>query len=435
MNLDIELLKKYYNDFKSKKTNYLKMKQYYDGEHDIKTNYTKVNERANHKSTRNYIGKFVDDEVSYTVGKPINYISNSNNEQAIKDIEYNLSHWSKKHDIELTTTLGIYRTPYELYYIDEITKDFNGMLLNPSDSYLVLDEYNKPSLLIREYSKMFDDNVYLDIWTTDAIYHLNDKFEEVRPSQINIFKEVPVAFGDIGKTVYDKIKDLQDDWNICNSDQLNLLSDLRFFYLIIHGIDPTDSKNKTMVQNINQNSIMFLNGEAKIDKLEKTINDSFMQNVRNNCKEDMYELVGHINMQKSPTSNTSGEQIVNRMIQLQFRCDLLSATIQDIVKERIRFLFKYLKIRDGKDYDYKDIKIKIQPNLPKDWTTLANVVSQLNNCDKVLSKETMRSILPIDSPQTEIEKIRAEMEEDFENEKKYVNAQLPNDYKDDGINE
>lgn len=427
MNLDIELLIKYYNDFKSKKSDYLQMKDYYDGEHDIKINYTKINERANHKSVRNFIGKFVDDEVSYTVGKPINYLSNSNNEQAIKDIEYNLSHWSKKHDINLTTDLGIYRTPYELYYIDEVTKDFNSMLLNPSNSYLFVDEYNKPALLMREFTKKFDNTNYLDIWTKDTIYHLNDNFEEVRASQKNIFNEVPVAFGSIGKTIYDKIKSLQDDYNVCNSDQLNLLSDLRYFYLIIHGIDPTDKKNDAMIKNINQNSIMFLNGEAKIDKLEKTINDNFMQNVRNNAKEDMYELVGHINMQKSPTSNTSGEQIVNRMIQLQFRCDLLSATIQDIVKERIRFLFKYLKIRDGKDYDYKDIKIKIQPNIPKDWTTLANVVSQLNNCDGVLSKETMRSILPIDSPQTEIEKIREEMKEDFENEKKYASL-LPDDY-------
>src|SRR5665648_142222 len=393
LNINIDLLQKYYQDYLNRKMEYEKMKQYYDGLHDIETTYTKINERANHKSTRNFVAKFVDDETSFSVGKPLNYISISNNEQAIQEIEYSLSSWSKKHDIDLCTDLGIYREVYELYYIDDTTKDFKSILLNPANSYLLLDEFNKPSLLFRVFKNMFDETVYLDLWTKDTIYHFNDGFKEVSPSQVNIFGEIPVGFGDMRKTIYDKIKSLQDDYNVCNSDQLNLLSDLRFFYLIIHGIDPTDEKNKTMVENINQNSIMFLNGDAKIDKLEKTINDSFLQNVRNNAKDDMYELVGHINMQKAPTSNTSGEQIINRMLQLQFRCTLISATIQDIVQERIRFLFKYLSIKNGKSFDYKDVSVKITPNIQKDWTTMANVISQIGD---VLSTETKISLLPLD---------------------------------------
>jgi len=407
--LNIDLLRKYYQDFLGKSLEYGKMRQYYDSKHDIDTNYTKINERANHKSTRNFIAKFVDDETSFTVGKPLNYISISNNEQAIKDIEYNLTSWSKKHDIDLTTDLGIYREIYEVYYIDEVTKDFKSILLNPANSYLLLDEFNRPSLLFRVFKQMFDETIYIDVWTKSTIYHFNDSFQEFKPSQVNIFGEIPVGFGSIRKTIYDKIKSLQDDYNVCNSDQINLLSDLRFFYLIIHGIDPTDEKNKTMVQNINQNSILFLNGDAKIDKLEKTINDAFLQNVRNNCKDDMYELVGHINMQKNFTSNTSGEQIVNRLLQLQFRCTLISATIQDIVQERVRFLFKYLSIKNGKSYDYKDVSVKITPNIQKDWTTMANVISQIGD---TLSTETKISLLPLDhSPAVEIAKLKQEQED------------------------
>lgn len=409
MELDIELLKKYYQDFNSKKSEYEKMKRYYDGEHDIETNYTKINERANHRSTRNFVAKFVDDECSFTVGKPLNYISISNNEEAIQEIEYALSSWSKKHDIDLATDLGVYREVRELYYIDEVTKDFKSILLNPSNSYLVLDAFNKPSLLFRVFKNLFDETVYVDLWTPSTIYHLDDTFNEVAPSQVNIFNEIPLGFGNIRKTIYDKIKSLQDDYNVCNSDQLNLLSDLRFFYLIIHGIDPTDEKNKSMVENINQNSIMFLNGDAKIEKLEKSINDAFLQNVKNGIKDDFYEIAGHINMQQAPTSNTSGEQIINRMIQLQFRCTLISATIQDIVQERVRFLFKYLSIKNGKAYDYKDISVKITPNIQKDWTTMANVISQIGD---VLSTETKISLLPLDhSPAVEIAKLKQEQAE------------------------
>lgn len=407
--LNTDLLKRYYMEFSIRKMDYMKMKQYYDGIQDIDYNYTKINDRANFRSKRNFVGKFVDNETSYTMGNPINYISINNDDTIINEIEYDLIHWKKKHDIDLCNILGTYGDVYELYYIDKDTQDFNSLLLNPSESYLMVDQYNKPVLFFREYSKMFEQKKYIDVYTPDTIYYLNDQFEEIAPPQQNIFGEIPLGFGSIDKTIYDKIKVLQDEYNICNSDQINLLSDLRFFYLLVYGIDPTDPKNKTMVENINQNSIMFLNGDAKIDKLEKTINDTFIQNVRNNIKQDMYELAGHINLQEAPTSNTSGEQIVNRMLDLEFRCSLLSATIQDVIRQRIRFLFKYKNIKDGVQRDWKKINIKITPNIPKSWTIMANVISQIGD---VLSTETKISLLPLDhSPAVEMAKIKKEQEE------------------------
>lgn len=423
--LNIDLLKRYYMEFSNRKMDYIKMKQYYDGIHDIDYNYTKINDRANFRSKRNFIGKFVDNETSYTIANPVNYTSISNDNKVINEIEYSLIHWEKKHDIDLCNTLGVYGDVYELYYIDEITKDFNSLILNPSESYLMVDQYNKPILFFREYSKMFEKKKYIDIYTPDSIYYLDSQFNEIAPSQPNIFGEIPLGFGSIDKTIYDKIKNLQDEYNVCNSDQANLLSDLRFFYLLIYGIDPTDPKNEAMVKNINQNSIMFLNGEAKIDKLEKTINDTFLQNVRNNCKQDMYELAGHINLQEAPTSNTSGEQMITRMQDLTFRCGLLSATIQDVIRQRIRFLFKYLNIKDGIQRNWKDISAKITPNIPKSWTIMANVCSQLK---ELLSDETLISLLPLDnSPTVEIAKREQEQIQQIEFEKKY-GITLPNDY-------
>lgn len=421
-------------DFQSKRYEYIEMGNYYYGQQAIITDYVKINERANTKSCRNYIAKFVDNETSFICGIPLNYISKTMDIDSISDIEYNLSQWSKKHDIDLVQALGIYRESVELYYID-YKNDFQSIILNPSNSYVVKDAYGNIELLMYSFKKDFDFTNYIDIYTKDTIYHykenitkdnknftvaddVEDVFVEVAASTPNIFGEVPCSVGNIDKTVFDRIKSCQDEFNILNSDQLNLGSDLRYFYMILYGVDPTDEKNKTMIQNINQNSIMFLNGEAKLDKLEKTINDSFMQNVRQNCKSDMFELVGHLNFNDSPTSNTSGEQIISRMIELKFRCNLIGATLQNMVRERVRFLFKYLKIKENKEYDWKSINIKITLNIPKEWLTLANVISQLSNTN-VLSKETMRSILPLDhSP--EIEKRKVELER-LEDEKNNIN--------------
>lgn len=425
MDLDIELLKKYYHEFDNLRCNYEKMENYYEGKHDIEFTYNKDNERSDRKSTRNYIRKFVDDETAFVAGVPVNYISSSNNEQYVKDIEYNLSHWSKKHDIDEVKKLGIFKQTYELFY-EDVKKQFSSILLKPSEAFIVKDEFNNIQYFVREYTKKFDSKKYLTVYTPTNIYNCDNNFNIIGEVKENLFGEVPVSNGEIDSTIYDKIKSLQDDFNLCNSDQMNLSGDLRYFYMVVYGIDPNDPKNKPFIQNINKNSILFFNGKAKLEKFEKTVNDTFIQNLRNNTKEDMYELVGHINMQQSPTSNTSGEQIINRMIQLKFRCNLISATLQDMLRERIRFLFIWLKRRHNKDYDYKDISPKITLNVPKDWLIMANVISQLQD---LLSDETKISLLPLDhSPQVEIEKKIREEKAKIEREKEYEKYLLPNDY-------
>lgn len=433
MTLDINLINQYYLDFQSRCTKYKKMKDYYDNKQDIESIYSKKNDRGNFTSLRNYVAKFVNDETNFVVGVPVNYISSSNNDMVIKDIEYNLKTWDKKHDINLTREVGIYGEATELYYIDG-RGNFKAKILNPSNSYIVRNEFDEVEMLLYVFKRKIgntanDDNTYIDIYTKDFIYHykntisktntgfkvkdlVEDSWTEVTTPTINIFREVPIGNNGI-VTIFNKIKNAQDEYNLCSSEQINLIQDLRQFYLAFKNLDPNDENNKNMIQQINNKSIMFLNGDSDVKTIDKNINDTFMQNVRNNIKEDIYELVGHINMQKSPSSNTSGEQIINRMIQLKFRCSELGATLQNIIRERIRFLFIYQNIKQAKNYDYRDINAKITLNIPKDWTVMANVISQLQGTD-VISKETMRSILPLDhSPAIEKQKVDREKEEEL----------------------
>lgn len=433
MDLNVNLINQYYLDFQSKCTDYKKMKDYYDNKQDIDLTYSKKNDRGNFTSVRNYVAKFVNDETNFVCGVPVNYISSSNNDDVIKEIEYNLATWDKKHDINLTREVSIYGEATELYYIDG-RGNFKAKILNPSNSYIVKNEFDEVEMLLYVFKRTVgntsnNDDTYIDIYTKDFIYHykntisnndkgfkikdlVEDTWSEVTTPTINIFGEVPIGSDGIG-TIFNKIKNAQDEYNLCSSEQINLVQDLRQFYLAFINLDPNDEKNKNMIQQINNKSIMFLNGDSDVKTIDKNINDTFMQNVRNNIKEDIYELVGHINMQKSPSSNTSGEQIINRMIQLKFRCSELGATLQNIIIERIRFLFIYRNIKKAKKYDYRDINVKITLNVPKDWTVMANVISQLSGSD-VVSKETMRSMLPLDhSPAIEKQKVDREKEEEL----------------------
>jgi SPP1 family phage portal protein len=75
--------------------------------------------RSNMKLVFNYPRKFVDNEVGYLLGKPVNYISKSDDENIINAIDLNTSHWDKEHNINLRKQSEIFGESYELNYINE----------------------------------------------------------------------------------------------------------------------------------------------------------------------------------------------------------------------------------------------------------------------------------------------------------------------------
>lgn len=182
-------------DFQSKRYEYIEMGKYYNGEQAILTDYVKINERANTKSCRNYISKFVDNETSFICGIPLNYISKTMDIDSISDIEYNLSQWSKKHDIDLVQSLGTYRSSVELYYVNSKNK-FQSIILNPSNSYVVKDAYGNIELLMYSFKNNFDTTNYIDVYTRDTIYHYKEMITKdskdftVADDVENIFVEV-----------------------------------------------------------------------------------------------------------------------------------------------------------------------------------------------------------------------------------------------------
>ena len=74
-NLILKCLNELNNNIRSKQ----KYKDYYEGTHSILKNYQMQDSRSNMKLVFNYPRKFVDNETGYILGKPINYISKSDN--------------------------------------------------------------------------------------------------------------------------------------------------------------------------------------------------------------------------------------------------------------------------------------------------------------------------------------------------------------------
>ena len=330
-------------------------KDYYDGDHEILNNYDMQDSRSNQKLVFNFPRKFVDNETGYLLGKPVNYVSKSDDDEIVKCIDAYTSCWEKEHNITLRKYSEIFGESYELNYIDK-NGEFSATVLTPMNAY-VLDDGTADknvTLAIHKFSKAFEVNEYLDVYTDAIIYHyrLNEEKLEYLGEHSHLFERVPVivcSANTEAKSGFYDIISLINSYNALNSDLVNEISDHRNAYLI---------------------------------------------------------MMDEVNFNENWASNTSSLALRNKLLNLENRVAIREAFMERVIRERLKNLFLYIKKREGKVLDYKDIAIKFTRNLPTDLTGLADVITKLNG---VCSKETLLSLLPfVESPTLELQKIKVE---------------------------
>jgi SPP1 family phage portal protein len=424
MSVDLELLRKCKQDFDMMLPTYMKMQRYYDGKTDALEKYQMITKRANTKVKCNFIQKFINEEASYCCGNKITYSSHSNNQNVIEDLRINFKHWKEKYNKELCKQSLIFNEAYELYYIDTDGL-FNGLICTPLNSYILQDDFGNTQLFIRFFTKKFDDThtLYADVFTdTDVSYYtvIGDVFTPITgvKTESNVFGKVPVSVVDIGsmyESLFSVLKGLQDGYETNLSDMVNEISDFRNAYLAFKNckIDDTtkDENGKTDLDKMKELGVMNLPGEKADAKwLIKEINDSFVQNTLNTMEDKMYQLASHINNNEKLVSNTSSLALRNRLIGLEEKCTNNIQALIDAIKVRLQFLFIYLKIKQNKNYDWKDVDIKIVPNIPTDDLMVSQIISQLNG--KLSTRTGLAQLSFIDNPDNEMKEIEKENKDD-----------------------
>lgn len=413
----LELFKECYNDFVINKNIHKKAKNYYKGKTDAMRDYKMITSRSNSKCRVNYIKKFVKEEVSYCVGNPINYISKNGDKSIVDDIDYYItSSWDNDHDAKCMKEMILHGLAFEIYYLDN-NLNFKSKTVNPCNGYVHEDDKGNVIFFMHIFTKKFDKNIYVDVYTKDCIYHYDSTFsKEITTATPHIFGRVPVGVArisdeEIYDTIFNDIKGLQDAYETNLSDISNEISDFRNAYLKIIGAQLSMEDTEKM----KESGILQMTEDGKIEWLIKSINDTFIQNTLSTIEDKMYQLTSHINHNEAMQSNLSGVALRSRLISLEQKCILNQKAYANLVKTRLKMLFIFLKIKFNKNYDYRDIKIKFTPNIPQDDQATAQIISQLG--DK-LSLETGLSLLSfITNPSNEVEKVKAEQNEVFEGTK------------------
>ncbi|MBW6408983.1 phage portal protein [Clostridium weizhouense] len=400
---NIELLNNIKGDFEAKKILYDKIYDYcVTGKSEAYKEYKHNPKRSNLKVRTNFIKKFIKEEVAYLVSNKITYTSKTDNKEELDFLENKTAHWDKNHEKMLLRDMLSFGSVYELYYTNKKNDEllFNAKIVNPRDGYVLADDFGNISMFFRFYKKKFDTKQYIDIYTPEYIYHVDESFNKVDEPTINSFGEVPVRIGTVSQykeqdTLFNELKDLQDAFETNLSDIVNEISDYRLAYLIFSGcqIDTTkkDEHGKTQLDHLKEKgAISVSEKDGKIYFLTKEINDTFVQNTLNTLKKNMYEISNHIDTNEKLQSNLSGSAIRNRLIGLEQRVKDSEGSMKNIIQGRLYFLFKLFNKVENLDYDYRDISAKFTLNIPQDDLVMAQIISQLP--EGILSKQTSRNL-------------------------------------------
>lgn len=395
-------MKEEHNKYKGK---YDDMWNYYKGKTKVTKEY-KQTDRSNRIVVDNFIKAFIDEEVSFMVGMPVTYSSRKNIPQAIDDIEYNIRNINCMLDTVLATNMLIFGEAYEFYYIN--SDEFKVKCLNPRNSYAYTDTEGNVELFMYFYKKDLDDNTYIAVIDDDYIYHFNENFEPVENPIRHYFNEVPVGIAKLPNgiidTLYNNIKSLQDAYEFTMSDWGNEISDTRLAYLLLTGVDIDEETAKKMKQ---MGILQIPDSNGKAEYLIKNTPSDFIKQYREIIKDDIYGRSQHIDNQVQVQSNTSGTMLSTRINCLRIKITTQNQSLKNCIKQRIKCLFRYINLYDSsKNYDYKDIEIKPQLNLPANDVETAQIISQLS--DKLSIQTGLERLSFITNGQAEFAKMLEE---------------------------
>lgn len=417
MQVSDQLILECLNELNKQSLSKQQYKDYYEGNHKILKDYAMQDSRSNRKLIFNYSRKFVDNETGYLLGKPVNYISKTDNDEIIDKIDHEMSHWDKEHNIQLRKQSEIFGESYELHYINQ-EGEFSATILTPLNCFVLEDGTadRNVKLGLHRFTKPFEDKQYLDVYTDQEILHyeIGQEQQGKQSDQVkliyigkhsHIFNRVPIVSCPANterKSGFHDLISLFDAYNALNSDLVNEIADHRNAYLVIENarIEEED------LVNMKKMGIIQVPTGGKVSWLIKDINDSFVKNELDNLERKIYDLMDEVNFNESWSSNTSSLALRNKLLNLENRVSMREAIMEKVIKQRIKNFFTYLQKKEGKQYDYRDVSVKFTRNLPTDLVGLADVIVKLKD---ICSQETLLALLPfIENPKVEIQKFTAE---------------------------
>ena len=179
-------------------------------------------------------------------------------------------------------------------------------------------------------------------------------------------------------------------------------------------INPAREKEDEYVLN---SRVRYLDGDkdnADIEWVEKNVNDSAVQNHKKTLMDIICLCSFCPNMTDLGfTSADNNAALEKKFFALQQYIATFEGEFKKGQLRRWEIILNKFNKEKGKKYDFRDIEITLQRNVPTDKNTETNIWMKLRS---ILPDETIISNLPFDlDPQSELEKMKKQNEENMEN--------------------
>ncbi len=386
-----------------------RLKNYYSGNHQILFEAKEAGKPQN-KVVNNFCKNITDTTVGYFMGTPVTY--NSNDKELSREIlEINDYNDEQFLNSRLSKDLSVYGVACELLYFDEDRKirvcalDVTSVIpvwSNTVDKELVgairiAEGENDNTLLVEVY-----DESEINYYSLNKAGGLLEKIDTVPhyfgQVPINIYFNNSDATGD-----FEPVISLVDAYNKLQSESVNDFELFADSYLAITGMGATDSED---IKKLRENRVLLLDDGGKAEWLTKSVNDAYIENLKNRISSDIYRFSGSVDMTDDAIGESaSGVAIKYRLLNFENRVSVTERFFKKGLCRRYEMICHFLNTL-GKNYDWRQIKITFVRNVPQNPVDSADYAQKMSG---VVSKKTLLETLPmVTDVENELERLREE---------------------------
>lgn len=412
--LSAALLLKMINRFKMDMQPRLRRwRDYYNGKHDIlRKSYSDPSKPCNRIVT-NFCKIIVDTYDGYICGKPISYTSNQDIEAVQDIINYNDAAAS---DSAFLKNALVYGMGYELQWLDKDARNRYAQI-SPLNAFPIYDNSLDGELLyfVRWYDADYiddGDEIVIEVYSAVSkreyrAHGLGGNLELIK-EQFHHFGDVPVSvlrLNDEGTNIFDPIIPLNDAYNTLQSAEVDDYQSWVDAYLTFAGVD-ADAED---IAKMKENRVILLpDAEAKAAWLTKSANDTQIQNMLDNLKENIFKVTACPDMADDTFLAQSGTALAYKLVGFENVASGIVAEFTKAIQRRIELICNVLNLK-ATEAVWRDISINFVRNLP---VNLTDTITLINSLKGTVSTETLLSQLPfISDVQKEIEAVNKEKQE------------------------
>jgi SPP1 family phage portal protein len=391
---------------------------------------------------------------------------NTNDEQEIKEIEELIKHIvdynnDGSHFLHLVLDYLVKRACYEIYYKDEITGEITITRSDALETVAIWD-YSLPKKLIgiyriiRTYMANGEYQQIIELTTADGKRYYYDTPEKRKmfgtPAYEQNFKDEPLFKENIeekqpkkwdddipataienrdGMAIFEPVISLIRAYERCIQNSRNVFKYNDEAILKVIGYQP---ENPLIIQNkkgediinparekedeyVLTSRVRYLDGSKEVNSdiawVEKNVNDTALQNHKKTLMDIICLCSFCPNMTDLGfTQADNNSALEKKFFGLQQYVSTFEGDFLEGFKRRWRIILEKFNKEKSKTYDFRDIEIKLNRNLPSDTATMITNAMKIRG---LVSDDTVINLLGLDLDSTsELAKMDLQNEENIQ---------------------